>query len=167
MNIRVKGKYRNGTKHTSTNWPQICADHEEEFPLIHECARGTFNISMTAVSEYMPPDDSEYRTRAKKRGESVKRYEHGNHLSPRAMVTEINGQKVEAWIYRGGNPEPRILELISRQSLAEDLNLQNEDEITVVIKEFEEGATGMPSPPPNIPGKTVKKNSGQFVGSEP
>lgn len=155
--IMIKGRYHRGTKHTSTNWNQICADHEEEFPLIRECVSGTFNISMTGEQEYIPPNDSEYRTKAKKRGESVKRYEHGNHLASRAKVIEINGQKVEAWIYRGGNPEPSILELISRQRLAEYLNIQPEDELTVLIKEVEEGATDMPQSPPNTPGKTIEK----------
>lgn len=156
--ITVKGIYRSGTGHASTNWNQVCADHEEEFPLIRECVAGTFNIAMAKTSEYIPPDDSIYRTRAKKRGESVKRYEHGNHLAPCAKVVEINGQKVEAWLYRGGNPAPYTLELISRQRLAEHLNIQNGDELTVVIKEVEEGAIDMPKSPPNTPGKTIEKN---------
>lgn len=155
--ITVMGVYRSGTKHTSTNWNQICADHEEEFPLIHECVAGTFNISMTKTSEYMPPADSLYRSRAKKRGEAVGRYEHGNHLAPCAKVVEINGQEVEAWLYRGGNPEPYTLELISRQKLTEHLNIQNGDELAVLIQEVEEGTIDMPKSPPNTPGKTIDK----------
>ena len=52
--ITVKGVYQqDSTKHVSTHWPQVCADHEEEFPLIHKCVEGTFNISMTKSSEYI------------------------------------------------------------------------------------------------------------------
>ena len=110
---------------------------------------------MAGSPEYFPPDDLEYRKRAKKRGEPVKRYEHGNHLSPRARVIEINGQEIAAWIYRGGNPERHILELVSAQRLAEHLSIQNGDKLTVVIMEVEEGTIGMPMPPSNMPGKTV------------
>ncbi|MGO9014033.1 MAG: hypothetical protein ACLQF0_03545 [Dissulfurispiraceae bacterium] len=154
----LKGIYRTGTQHTSTNWDQLCADHEAEFPLIYKCALGTFNVLMTDLPEYIPPGDAECRKRAIKRGESVKRYEHGNHIAPRAKVIKINEKYVEAWIYRGGNPVPNTLELISFHKLAEYLNVQNDDKLTVVIEEVDEGTIGMPEAPPDKPGKTITTN---------
>jgi hypothetical protein len=155
--VTVNGKYSHiESRHVSTHWDQIKADHEEEFPQIHLCHPGTFNMVMTDGAPYTPPDDSEYRRRAKARGRPVKRYEDGNHLSPRAKVIQMNGKTVEAWIYRGGHRDRPVLELVSRCPLAEHLAVHNGDAVTALIVEVSEGTPGMPGPPPATPGKTVK-----------
>jgi CTP-dependent riboflavin kinase len=152
-NIRITGTYSSGTQHSSSHWAQVCADHEDEFPLICECAEGTFNVCMTG-DVYVPPNDEDYRLLAKERGRTVGRYEDGNHLSPRAKVVQINGKHVEAWIYRGGHNKS-VLELVSRKKLVELLNLTDGEQITVVVMEISEEKPDMPKPPPKLPGKTV------------
>lgn len=153
----INGSYRaDNTKKVSTDWEQICADHEEEFPMIYKCTEGTFNIITDTDENYEPPDDAQYRVQAKKRGSSVKRYEHGNHISPRAKVTAINGIPVEAWIYRGGNPEPHTLELLSCEKLADVLNVKNEDKLKIVIMEVDDGACWLPKSPSSTPGRTIR-----------
>jgi CTP-dependent riboflavin kinase len=88
------------------------------------------------------------------RGRSVKRYEDGNYVSPCARVIEINGKAVEAWIYRGGHRDRPILELVSRNGLAERLSVRDGDAVTILIREVPEGTPGMPGPPPARPGRT-------------
>lgn len=154
--ITVGGTYsRNATRHVSSHWDQVCADHEEEFPAIRECYPGTFNVVLHAGERYTPPGESAYRDRAKARGRPVGRYEHGNHMSPRARVVEMNGKPVEAWIYRGGHPAGAVIELISFVPLASTVGLQDQDIVTLLIDEVAEGTSGMPACPPQTPGATV------------
>ena len=156
--VVVQGVYSHrGSRHVSEKWQQVCADHEDEFPAIRNCCPGTFNVVVPADARYTPPGDSLYRSMAKERGRTVNRYEDENHISPRAKVVAINGVALEAWIYRGGHGCQPILELLSRQNLAKTLSLQNEDQITLVIEEVQEGTQGMPGPPGKSPGKTIKK----------
>jgi hypothetical protein len=136
--------------------PAAAAAHEEEFPTIHECHPGTFNIILRAGERYTPPGESAYIDRAKARGRTVGRYEDGNHLSPLARVVEINGKPVEAWIYHGGHNAGAVIELISRVPLAATIGLQDQDIVTLLIDEVVEGSPGMPAPPPQSPGRTVR-----------
>ncbi len=155
--VIVNGTYcQHGSRHASTHWEQVCADHEEEFPQIRECIPGTFNMVLADDSLYSPPNESKYRCMAQERGRAVNRYEDGNHLSPCSKVIEINNKSVLAWIYRGGHRNARILELVSRDPLAEYLNIKDGAEITAVIAEVPEGSPDMPAPPPPRPGKTVE-----------
>jgi hypothetical protein len=88
--VTVSGIYCNrASRHVSSTWPLICAEHEEEFPEIHSCYRGTFNITLTEA--YSPPNEFVLRQKAKERGRSVNRYVDGNHVSPYAKVVDING----------------------------------------------------------------------------
>jgi hypothetical protein len=112
-------------------------------------------------TSYAPPDDSQYRRRAMRRGRPVRRYEDGNHLSPRAKVIEMNGKPVEAWIYRGGHRKRPVLELVSDRRLAEYLTLNDGDAVTALIIEVPDGTPGMPGPPPPTPGKTVGEQPGR------
>jgi hypothetical protein len=153
--IEVKGRYRQqNSRHVSSTWSQICAEHEEEFSTIRSCHPGTFNVAVVGAAGYAPPGDKEYRTKAKERGKSVERYIDGNHLSPRAKVIEINGKQVEAWIYRGGHPNS-VLELISLDRLADTVCVKDGDTVSLAILEFPlDYAQGMPAPPPSQPGGT-------------
>jgi hypothetical protein len=70
-------------------------------------------------------------------------------------VVEINGQPLEALIYRGGHDDT-WLELISSQRLAHQLSLASGQNVVMTLVEFSaEGEAGMPGPPPSSPGKTV------------
>ena len=157
-----KGIYQErGKRFVGDHWQQIINDHIEEFPQIMECCPGTFNIQLTD-GEYKPPRDESYREMARRRGKSVDRYEHGNHISPTAKVTELNGIDVIAWNYRGGHfkngmPDNSIMELLSVEKLSDLLSLKNGDSVIVTIEEVSEGSNGMPLPPPKTPGVTVRK----------
>ncbi|MBN1550395.1 hypothetical protein JW979_02950 [bacterium] len=159
--MRLNGLYQErGKRFVKEHWQQVCNDCQE-FPQIRECCPGTFNIRLTS-GDYKPPGDEKFREMARKRGKSVKRYEHGNHVSPTARVTEINGIEVVVWIYRGGHfrnkmPDNSILELLSIEKLSDLLSLKNGDPVYVDIEEVSEGTTGMPTSPPARPGVTVGK----------
>ena len=154
--VIVRGKKTRGTRSSTRNWSQICADHVEEFPLIQEMECGTFNVALEVGCNYRPPDDTKYEQMARNRGCSVDRYGDGNHISPRAKVIEINEQSFEAWIYRGHN-QARVLELIAYKRISETFNISDGDIVLLKIEHFPEGTPGMPDPPPNLPGKTLKK----------
>ena len=152
--VVIGGRYCRGYESASRNWKTICAEHEDEFPQIHECQPGTVNVILN--SPYIPPEDAKYRQMARVRGQSIGRYRDGNHLSPLAKVIRINGKPVEAWIYRGGHRDGRVLELVSSCRVAEQFSLTASDPVTLEIVEFsEEGSPGMPGPPPSRPGKRV------------
>jgi hypothetical protein len=156
MERRVCGTYVHyESRHVSSRWAQICADHEEEFPEIRQCFPGTFNIALS--EQYLPPNEAVLRKQAKMRGQSVGRYVDGNHVSPHAKVVEINGKPVEAWIYRGGHLSRPVLELLSRLNLAEHLQLADGAVVNLSIFEYPDGIAGMPGPPPETPGKLVNK----------
>jgi hypothetical protein len=156
QSITVNGKYcHQESRHVSTHWEQVCADHEDEFPEIRQCSPGTFNVLITDTLAYVPPGEAEYRSRATERGRSVKRYEDGNHLSPRAKMIEINKKPVEAWLYRGGHRSRPVLELVSRCRLVEHFSVRDGDALTLRLIEVPEGTAGMPSRPPSSPGKTI------------
>ena len=153
LSVTLKGRYRaHHSGFASANWKQICTDHEEEFPQIRDCHPGTFNILITGEARYLPPNEHQYRHMAKARGLSVRRYVDSNHVSPCAKVIEINGNAVEAWLYRGGHGDQPTLELLSRKPLADTLCVQDGDELTVRIVEVTEATPGMPQPPPTEPG---------------
>jgi len=155
---RIRGIYvSKSTRHVSKHWAQVCKDHEMEFPQINYCTPGTFNVRITQEEIYVPPGDEDYRKKAKERGRTVGRYQHGNYLSPRSKVVEINNKPVEAWIYCGGNPDNRVIELISQKKLSEYLGIENEDTISILVEHVPEETADMPLPPPDTPGETVCK----------
>lgn len=150
--VTVSGKYSHKeSRHVSTNWRHICADHEEEFPEIHQCHPGTFNVVLS--EPYLPPDETRLRQKSRARGLSVCRYEDGNHVSPYAKVVAINESQVEAWIYRGGHGNRPVLELLSRLKLSEHLHLSNGAPVSLTIEEGRLGRTRMPAFPGDTPGK--------------
>ena len=152
--IDLNGVYtERGYRYANRLWKQICADHQQEFPVILECEPGTFNVLLD--TNYNPPADAEYRELAVTRGRTVGRYGDGNHISPRAIVIQINNTPVTAWIYRGGHREKPVLELISKEHLASLLGLSNGDHLELTIGEYDEGEEGLPRRPPPIPGETI------------
>ena len=153
--VIIRGKKTRGTISSTRNWFQICADHVEEFPLIMQMHKGTFNIALEQGCNYRPPGDSKYEQMAKDRGSSVNRYGDGNHISPRAKVIAINERSFEAWIYRGHN-KARVLELIAYKRISETFSISDGDTVLLTIEHLPEGTPGMPDPPPNLPGKTQK-----------
>ena len=154
--ISVNGTYiERASRHASEHWSQLCGDHDQEFPKIHACFPGTFNVLLNPDSLYDPPCDAAYRERAQARGRAVGRYEDGNHLSPQAKIVAINGIPVEAWIYRGGHRTIPILELISCIRLANSLGLKDGDPVSLSILEITESTADMPAPPPAEPGRAV------------
>lgn len=152
--IRVHGVYiGHASGYSSSHWNQICADHELEFPRIHQCHSGTLNVEL--AERYEPPDQERYKGMARARGAALGWYEDGNHISPSAKVIEINGKAIEAWIYCGGHNEKPVLELVSEIRIAHRLSLNDRGEVTLLIREVPEGSEGMPSPPPRVPGKIL------------
>jgi len=152
--VEVKGRKAKGTESSTRNWPQICADHVEEFSQIMEMHEGTFNVALEQNCTYRPPRDDDYLKMAKVRGIPVRRYGDGNHISPRAKVIEINGIPIEAWIYRGGHG-PRVLELISRENISTSFGISDGDTVHLKIEHFTEGTSKMPGPPLASPGQTI------------
>ena len=152
--VTLTGTYSHReSRHVSSNWAQICADHEEEFPEIRACHPGTFNVVL--ANSYRPPDDDALRQKARARGLSVRRYVDGNHVSPTAKVVEINGKPVDAWIYRGGHGGRPVVELLSRLALADYLRLSDGSSVSLIIVEHPESQEGMPGMPPTSPGRSV------------
>jgi len=154
--------------HVTKFWEQICADHEEEFPKIHQCEPGTFNVLVSDQPPYLPPDDEKYRAMARERGRRSNWYADGNHISPRAKVVAINNKEVEAWIYRGGHTDKPVLELLSPVKLSEKALLRHGDAVALLIDEPSEGSPGMPCPPPAKPGRRLETPLlGADAGPEP
>jgi hypothetical protein len=86
--------------HTWDMWEQICQDHEEEFPAIRHCKRGTFNVKILSPESWYLPEDQALTALATRRGRGdPKRYKDGNYVSPLAMVTQINDAGITAWFW--------------------------------------------------------------------
>jgi hypothetical protein len=152
VSVTLFGHYQLGTRHVSAHWNQVCLDHRDEFSSIGRCAKGTFNVLLDAP--YVPPGEEQYRQKARERGKTTEgRYRDGNHISPRVRVVEVNGHRVQAWIYRGGHGDQPVIELISEKELAPFLQVKKGDRLIVVLEEVPEGTPGMPKAPPLTPGK--------------
>jgi hypothetical protein len=140
--IELHGHYRSGHGTVSTTWDCLSAGHIHEFPQIETCDRGTFNVEVP----YTPPNDEKYRKMAK---ELQLPRDDGNHISPCARITHINGHAITCRIYRGGHGGENILELLSECRLAGHLGLKPGDGVTITIEEVDEGTENMPSAPFN------------------
>lgn len=136
--IVLNGHYRSGHGTVSTIWDSLSDGHIHEFPKINSCASGTFNVEVP----YTPPNDEKYRKMAKELHR-----DDGNHISPCARITHINGHAVTCWIYRGGHVGENLLELLSEHRLAGHLSLNPGDRVEITIEEMEEGTENMPSAP--------------------
>ena len=166
LTVRINGSYiglsgrqttGHGSGYSSSNWEQICADHEMEFPCIRQCFPGTLNVELPEI--YEPPEQERYKRMAKERGANQQPpwYINGNHVSPRAKVIEINGKAFEAWIYCGGHHRKPVLELISKSKIAQELSLKDHDQVMLLVAEVAEGSCGMPAPPLCFPGKILSR----------
>jgi hypothetical protein len=146
------GSYKSNTSATPSNsahgtvaneWERICKQHQAEFPCIRTLHPGTFNLLLT--ERYDPPDDNRYREMAKKRG--LQYLIDGNHIAPCARVIEIDGHRVQCWIYRGGHGNEPVLELLSHYPLGRALEISENQNVKIIIEEVCEGSFGMPGLP--------------------
>ena len=143
----VKGVYVKGVGMVGDPKRGILAQHSEEFPGVHQCVPGTFNVKLRNPPTYVPPCDAVWKYMARKRGEATRNFAGGEHLSPLANVCEINGLPLTAWIYRGGHGDG-TLELIACEKIYERLNLCPGASVVLCIQEFAEPQPRMPGPPP-------------------
>ena len=128
--ITLLCSYReHATVHVSSNWTTICQHHETELPDIRVFEPGSFNLTLRKPLTYVPPCDREFKAAARGRGQ-----DGGNHISPLAKVICLNGNSVEAWLYRGGHPN-NSLELFSKIRLKEFLRVSAGAEVIVIIEE--------------------------------
>jgi hypothetical protein len=134
--VEVCGCHTKGKGNVSKEevWKAICAKYRKEFPQIHKCFRGTFNVKLADGEEYTPPGDAGY----KKRGAM-------DYISPCAKVVAINDKPVEAWIFRGGFWKDNVIELLA-EPLPTDLTVEGR-RVVLKIEQFAEGELAMPPVP--------------------
>lgn len=142
MEIILDGTYAEGHGTVSNDWKRVINDHVHEFRRLLNCHPGSFNVQTDR--EYVPPNDYEFREKAKALSNSRG---DGNHVSPCARVIKINEMDVACWIYRGGHQGENILELLCEVKLADRLKVNYGDRIKLVVEEVVIGTAGMPSPP--------------------
>jgi len=122
--FNLTGCYVSGWQSASSNWIEdIVANQKDEFPMISEMYKGTFNIRLIDPVEYVPADIP--LMRAKK---------NRSCISKIAKIITINGSPIEAFIYNGGWASDTI-ELISTINISQSLGLSLEDTVTIEVQE--------------------------------